>query len=175
MTAAGRRQWALIGTHALLTVLAYPPFNLLIPGFICVVPLIVLIAEAADGADPVWSAARIAFKSTVVAQGVFLYWMVVALWHFTPLSVAGYLATVLLWSVWTGAMAAAVTLVWHRVPRVPRWLGFAAAWTTVEWIIGHFPDIQFPWLGLGHTLTGFPVLVQWAEIGGARGVTFWLA
>ncbi|MEP6474304.1 MAG: apolipoprotein N-acyltransferase [Gemmatimonadota bacterium] len=175
MTAAGRRQWALISAYALLTVLAYPPFNLLIPGFICVVPLIVLIAEAAGGTDPVWSAARIAFKATVVAQGVFLYWMVVALWHFTPLSVAGYLATVLLWSVWTGAMAAGVTLVWQRAPRVPRWLGFAAAWTTVEWIIGHFPDIQFPWLGLGHTLTGFPVLVQWAEIGGARGVTFWLA
>ncbi len=175
MTADGRRQWALIGAHALLTTLAYPPFHLLIPGFICVTPLVLLIADAAVRPDPAWGAARVAFKATLITQGLFLYWMVVALWHFTPLSVLGYLATVTLWSVWIGVLAAALVFVWNRLSRVPRWLAFAAGWTTLEWIIGHFPDIQFPWLGLGHSLTGYPVLVQWAEVAGARGVTFWLA
>lgn len=175
MTAAARRQWGLIAAYAALTLLAYPPFNLFLPGFVCVVPLVILIAEAAAGLDPIWSAARIAFKATLVTQGLFLYWMVVALWHFTPLSVLGYLATVVLWSAWTGALAAGIALVWNRAPRIPRWLAFAAGWTAVEWIIGHFPDIQFPWLGLGHSLTGFPIAVQWAEVAGARGVTFWLA
>src|SRR5262249_51703213 len=31
------------------------------------------------------------------------------------------------------------------------------------------------WLGLGSSLTRVPVLVQWADIAGARGVTLWLA
>ncbi|HTO72247.1 MAG TPA: hypothetical protein VMJ30_00445, partial [Gemmatimonadales bacterium] len=146
MIADGRRRWALIGAHALLTTLAYPPFHFLIPGFICVTPLVLLIADAFERPDPIWAAARIAFRATLVTQGFFLYWMVVALWHFTPLSVLGYLATVTLWSAWTGALAAALVSVWLRVPKVPRWLSFAAGWTALEWIIGHFPDIQFPWL-----------------------------
>src|SRR2546427_5507487 len=33
----------------------------------------------------------------------------------------------------------------------------------------------FPWLGLGTSLADAPVLVQWADIAGARGVTLWLA
>jgi apolipoprotein N-acyltransferase len=175
VSAVSRRQWALIGAHAGLTSLAYPPFNLLVPGFICVTPLALLLFESAEGPDPVRASAWMAFRATLVCQALFLYWMVVALWHFTPLSVLGYLATVFLWAAWTAGLAAALAMIWHRVPQVPRWLSFAAGWTALEWIIGHFPDIQFPWLGLGHTLTGSPVLVQWAEFAGARGVTFWLA
>jgi apolipoprotein N-acyltransferase len=45
----------------------------------------------------------------------------------------------------------------------------------MEWLTGHLGDIAFPWLGLGMSLTGFPVLVQWADLAGGRGVTFWLA
>jgi apolipoprotein N-acyltransferase len=45
----------------------------------------------------------------------------------------------------------------------------------MEWVFGHHGSIAFPWLGLGTSLTGFPGLVQWADVAGARGVTFWLA
>jgi apolipoprotein N-acyltransferase len=52
---------------------------------------------------------------------------------------------------------------------------FPVAWTAVEWAIGHQGDIRFPWLGLGTSLGDAPVLVQWADVAGARGVTLWLA
>src|SRR2546426_12637542 len=48
------------------------------------------------------------------------------------------------------------------------------AWTAVDWAIGHQGDIRFPWLGLGTSLAGATVLVQWADLAGARGVTLWL-
>jgi apolipoprotein N-acyltransferase len=48
------------------------------------------------------------------------------------------------------------------------------AWTALEWVIGHQGDIRFPWLGLGTSLADAPVLVQWADLAGARGVTWWL-
>ena len=61
------------------------------------------------------------------------------------------------------------------VPAVPLALVFPLAWTALEWLIGHLSDIRFPWLGLGTSLADAPVLVQWADLAGARGVTCWLA
>jgi apolipoprotein N-acyltransferase len=55
------------------------------------------------------------------------------------------------------------------------WAVLPVAWTTLEWLIGHLGDIRFPWLGLGTSLADARVLVQWADLAGARGVTLWLA
>jgi apolipoprotein N-acyltransferase len=44
----------------------------------------------------------------------------------------------------------------------------------MEWALGHQGDIRFPWLGVGTSLADAPVLVQWADLAGARGVTAWL-
>ena len=41
-------------------------------------------------------------------------------------------------------------------------------------MLGHQGDISFPWLGLGTSLADAPVLVQWADLAGAHGVTWWL-
>jgi apolipoprotein N-acyltransferase len=57
-------------------------------------------------------------------------------------------------------------------------IGFAVTvpvlWTAAEWVIAHHLDLRFPWLGLGTSLTGFPVVIQIADVIGARGVTFLL-
>jgi apolipoprotein N-acyltransferase len=58
---------------------------------------------------------------------------------------------------------------------VPLSIVFPVAWTAFEWAVGHQGDIRFPWLGLGSSLTDASVLVQWADVAGARGVTLWLA
>lgn len=175
MTAAGRREWGLIAAYALLTLLAYPPFNLLFPSFVCLVPLVLLLSDAAASPDPLRQAARVGFRAGILGEGLLIYWLVAALWHFTPLSALGYVATVVIVGWYTAAQAAAIVFIWRRVPSAPRWLVVAALWSTQEWVIGHFPDIQFPWLGLGVSLTGHPMLVQWADIAGARGVGLWLA
>src|SRR2546428_11903148 len=58
---------------------------------------------------------------------------------------------------------------------MPLAIVFPVVWTAVEWVVGHQGDIRFPWLGLGSSLTDAAVLVQWADLAGARGVTLWLA
>jgi apolipoprotein N-acyltransferase len=100
--------------------------------------------------------------------------MVVALWRYTPLSVLGYAGTVLLLSVLTaGLFALCGWLV--RVTGVSMLLAFPTLWTSFEWLVAHLSDLRFPWLGLGTSLTGFPTLVQVADIVGARGLTLLLA
>src|SRR2546430_6271221 len=101
--------------------------------------------------------------------------MVVALWPFTPLAALGYFATIAILALLMAVMFWFVVRIRLTAPRVPLWVVFPVAWTTLEWLIGHLGDIRFPWLGLGTSLADAPVLVQWADIAGARGVTLWLA
>jgi apolipoprotein N-acyltransferase len=100
--------------------------------------------------------------------------MVVALQSYAAYPVATYLLAVLLLSLWWAVLGWWVVRIWIALPRAPRWLVFAAGWTVMEWIFGHHGALAFPWLGLGTSLTGFPLAVQWADLAGARGVTFWL-
>src|SRR5467141_4371941 len=133
-----------------------------------------LIRQAVREDDP-GGAFRVGFWYGFAAQALVLYWMIVALWHFTPLSALGYVATVTLEALLSGVLFWFVVRVRLRVPRMPLWAVFPLAWTAVEWAIGHQGDIRFPWLGLGSSLTDASPLVQWADLAGARGVTLWLA
>jgi len=99
-----------------------------------------------------------------------LYWILVALWHFTPLSALGYFATIAVLGLLTATMFWFVVRVRLAAPRVPLWIVLPVAWTTLEWLVGHLGDVRFPWLGLGTSLADAPVLVQWADIAArARG------
>jgi apolipoprotein N-acyltransferase len=153
---------------------SYPPFHLLLPSFICLVPAVWLLVSAREDPRPVRRRLVQGFWFGLLSHGLVLYWMVVALWHFTPLSALGYAATITVLAVWTGLLFWLVGWVMDRTP-IPVPLIFAAAWTALEWIIGHQGDIRFPWLGLGTSLTGYPLLIQIADIVGARGITFLLA
>ena len=173
-----RQVWLLVAVGAVLLVTSYPPFALapLTPAisFIVVIPAVLLVAQAAADADP-----RRAFKWGLwygfASQSLVLYWLIVALWRFTKLSALGFLATVLIIAVLTGVTFWFLVRVRLRLPRIPLWVTFPMAWTMLEWTIGHLGDIRFPWLGLGTGLADAPVLAQWADIAGARGLTFWLA
>src|SRR5256886_6699714 len=101
--------------------------------------------------------------------------MVVALWPFTPLAALGYFATIAILALLMAVMFWFVVRLRLVAPRVPLWVVFPVAWTALEWLVGHLGDIRFPWLGLGTSLADAPVLVQWADLAGARGVTLWLA
>jgi len=196
----GRRALAAAVLSAVLLFLAYPPFSLVAPAFAALVPFIWMLEEAAgtegsggiearrgQGGTPARGYAgspagagwvevlRLGYWFGVLANGLVLYWLVVALWHFTPLSLAGYLAAVLVvlapgWLV----LALGFVLVRRRTG-LPAWLVFPLLWTALEWVAGHLGDLAFPWLGLGTSLTRVPTLVQFADLGGARGVTLWLA
>ena len=167
------RRWPLIGAGAALHVLAYPPFHLLLPSFLCLVPAILLLDEAGMHERPVRRAFATGYWFGLAVLGVLLYWMVFALWHFTPLAALGYVATVAILSLWMGGVFAATVWIRRRT-RIPLLLVLPVCWTAAEWAIGHQGDIRFPWLGLGTSLTGYPQMVQIADVIGARGVTLLL-
>jgi apolipoprotein N-acyltransferase len=168
-----RSDWRLVIGGALLLGAAYPPFHLFVPSFVCLIPVVWLLVDGSTDARPLRRQLVQGFWFGLFAHGLTLYWMVVALWHFTPLSGLGYLATIVILALYMAGVFGASGWVTRRTG-----LSFAVTlpvfWTAGEWLIGHQGAIRFPWLGLGTSLTGFPVAVQIADVIGARGVTFLL-
>ncbi len=169
----GRRVAGLITIGALALTASYPPFALPILSFFAVTPAVVLLRQAEADRDA-RRAFRWGFWYGLVSQGCVLYWLVVALWHFTKLAALGYFATIAIFGLWTGVLFWFTVRVRLRFPAMPLALVLPLGWTVLEWVIGHQGDIRFPWLGLGTSLADAPVLVQWADLAGARGVTWWL-
>ena len=169
-----RRLALLVAVGALALTASYPPFPLAPLSFIAVIPAVLLIRDAAALGDP-RRAFRYGWWYGLVTNALVLYWMIVALWHFTPFSALGYLATIAILGLFTGVMFWFVVRLRLAAPRIPLWITFPIAWTALEWMVGHLGDVSFPWLGLGVSLADAPVLVQWADIAGARGVTVWVA
>jgi apolipoprotein N-acyltransferase len=170
----GRRSAGLVGVGAVALALSYPPFRFPALSFLAAAPAVLLVRGCEDERSP-RAALRWGFWYGFVSQAVVLYWLVVALWHFTAVSALGYLATIAVYGLWYALLFWLVVRVRLRLPRLPLWAVFPLAWTAVEWAMGHQGDIRFPWLGLGTSLADAPVLIQWADLAGARGVTLWVA
>ena len=169
-----RRAAALVLFGAAMLAASYPPFRFPVLSFVAVAPAVILVRRFEQERD-LRGALRWGFWYGFACQGLVLYWLVVALWHFTPLSALGYLATITIFGLWHALLFWFVTRALLDFPAVPLWILFPVAWTAVEWAVGHQGDIRFPWLGLGTSLADATTLVQWADIAGARGVTLWLA
>jgi len=164
----------LVAAGAALTVLAYPPFHLFVPSFTCLVPALLLVVRGGEDPRPLRRHLVQGWWFGLASHGLVLCWMVYALWHFTPLSALGYAATIAILAMETAAVFAATGWIGRQLGLGPL-VAFPVLWTAVEWVIGHQGDIRFPWLGLGTSLTGYPLVVQIAEVIGARGVTLALA
>ncbi len=170
-----RRNALLAAATAALFLFAYPPASLVLPSFVALVPLLVALDELRERHGSSADAAWLGWWFGVFTHAVTLYWMLIALWHFTKLSAAGYAASVML--VLAPQWALGTWIIYRACAKkhVPFWISVPLVWTAIEWLQGHYSDLRFPWLGLGSSLTRVPVLVQWADIAGARGVTLWLA
>ncbi len=166
---------------AVLLASAFPPFHFLIPSFVGLVPLAVWIVDrggpgdAADAASGPGDAFKGGAWFGFLYFGLLFHWIALALIWFTWWAIPAYLAVVAALAVCAGAFGWAL----HRMVcrgGVPLWLALPLAWTALEWLRAHAPGgVALPWLGLGTSLTGYPELVGFAELVGARGITFWLA
>jgi len=180
---------------ALLAVSAFPPFHLLIPSFVALVPLAIWVVDQNDGRDALGgietrrdASGREASDRDVSGRvfrggvwfgvlyfGLLLYWMPLALAAFTWWAVPAYLTVVMMLALGAGCFTWSLRSLTHR-SGIPLWLALPLTWTGLEWVRAHAPGgLAFPWLGLGTSLTGYPELVGAAELVGARGITLWLA
>ena len=164
----------LVALGALALVLSYPPFPLPPLSFFALIPAVLLVRQAAQTGGT-RAAFRWGWWYGLASNALVLYWMIVALWHFTPFSALGYLATISALGLFTACLFWFIVRLRQAAPAAPLWLTFPVGWTALEWFVGHIGDIRFPWLGLGTSLADAPILVQWADLAGARGVTLWLA
>ncbi|MBI2073257.1 MAG: apolipoprotein N-acyltransferase, partial [Gemmatimonadetes bacterium] len=169
-----RSDWVLVAAGSLLLPLAYPPFHLFVPSFVCLVPAVWLLVAGETDPRPLRRQLVQGLWFGLLSNGLVLYWMVVALWHFTPLSALGYGASIAVLALWSAGLFAVAGWVRRRTG-IGLLVTVPVLWTAVEWAVGHQGDVRFPWLGLGTSLTRFPVVVQIADVVGARGVTFLLA
>ena len=167
----GGREWWLASASAVLLFAACPPFHLVAPSLVALVPLSLAVREARTARR----AARVGFVFGVLHYGLLLHWMVPALERLTATAPLVYATAVMLLAL-SQALACWMLGLLQRAGRVPLWCALPLVWTAVEWGIAHAPGtLAYPWLGLGTSLTGYPELVGIAELAGARGVTFWLA
>jgi apolipoprotein N-acyltransferase len=159
---------------AALFLIAFPPFRLLLPVFLTLVPVLIVVARKVDAGEPVRTSFRFGFWFGAMAYGLTLYWIAIALSIYTKLSFLGYIGAVLVMAPVVGVTIAAL----HAARRTTRWpfaLLLPLVWTASEVVINYMSDLAFPWLPLGLAVSRFPTLAQIADLSGVRGVSFWIA
>ncbi len=154
--------------------LAHPPFHLLVPSFVALVPFLVWLERLPAGAEGRREARRGGFFLGLVYYTLVFYWLLVALVFYTPWAVPAFLAPVLILSGFLSWVSGGIQSVRERLGW-PIWAVLPVFWTANEWLRAHLGDVAFPWMQLGDTLTGFPWLIGAVDVVGSRGLSFWLA
>ncbi len=167
-----RRDWMLLLPGAALILLAYPPFHLLVPSFVCLIPAATFISTGSSEQRPTALNFVQGFWFGLLSNALVLYWMPIALWRYTPFAAPAFAAAIVGLGLYTGVTFGLTGWV-LRATNLPMLIVFPTFWTAMEWVLGHQGFMSLPWLGLGTSLTGYPILVQVADLVGARGVT-WL-
>jgi apolipoprotein N-acyltransferase len=155
---------------AVLFALSFPPLHLVLPVFVCLVPLAVFVARS----DTRGSAARVGFWFALLAFGSTLYWIAVALLLFTKLAILAYIATVLCLG---GIYAATLAILWQARRRTgwPMAVLLPPLWVASEMLLMHLSDISFPWLPLALGVSHSPHLAQLADVSGEHGLSALIA
>ena len=144
------------------------------PVFVCLVPLAVAVARAADRDDGAWVGVRLGMWFGILAYGSSIYWIATALLIFTKLAMLGYLGALFVLTVITAATGGALYAA-RRSTRWPLAVLVPVVWVASEMALNHLSDLAFPWLPLGLAVTHTPVLAQIADLSGVHGVSFWIA
>ena len=154
--------------------MSFPPFPLLLPAFLCLVPFAVALARRADQAGSVREAARVGFWFGMLGYACNLYWIAIALSIYTKLAIVGYIAALFVLAP-VVAVAAMALFTLRRATRLPLALLLPVVWVASEVVLNYMSDLSFPWLPLGLALSRTPVLAQAADLSGVRGLSFLIA
>jgi len=169
-----RSDWLLIAAGAGLLTLAYPPFQLVVPAFVCLVPASLLILRGCADAQPGRRHLQQGFWYGTLTQAVLLHWLAWALFQREPFAVTLYVAAAMTFGGMSAIMFALVGIVARSSPAAIV-VGLSAGVVSVEWLTAEIGPFGFPWHQLALTLADAPVLIQTADLAGSAGLGFLLA
>lgn len=153
------------GLSAGLLALGYFPLGLLLPNLIAFLPLLAWLD--AQPRAPARRAFKGGFLFGVVLYGIILYW-IYSMLAISWLAAVLYAALVPIFAA--GAMISAGLAFWLRSRGGWPWaVVLPVCWLPVEWGFT-WGDTRMTVHHLGHTLAGYPFLVQFADIVGPYGV-----
>lgn len=155
---------SLIG--ALLLVLAWQPFSLIPFLFVGFVPLLWIEHTLRKGMYPSYWFLLYAFVLLLGWNIGTTYW----LWNATPEgAIAAFLINTLLMLIpWWVYHKAAL----KYSASTAEWL-LLTAWLSFEYL-HHTWEFSWPWLQLGNAFAPFPSAIQWYELTGVTGGSFWV-
>ena len=148
-------------------VLGFPPFSIPVLPFAALVPLLLFLDGDRLRAEVVIGSAAFAMPFFVGAIG----W----LFLLTRITPAGALGAVGLIAIQLGTFAffPAALILARRIGRVPLVVCAPALWVVSEHA-RTYGDIDFAWTTLGSSLSGWPSLIQHADLIGVWGISFWI-
>jgi len=151
--------------HALLLVLAFPPFGLWPATLVAIAPLVWIAVRPG----------RIGWREGVaVALGASAFYWYQCQWAIA-ISTAGYIPLVLYLTIYPGVFALALNFMRRRLPRVPLGLLVPIAWTGLEWLRGEVVWDGYAWFLISHPLIDNVYLSVAGSIVGAYGVGAFIA
>src|SRR6185312_7410185 len=169
-----RRETGAALASALLFALSFPPVPLVVPAFLCLMPVAIIVAEAADKRSGWGVAMRAGTLFGLVGYGINLYWIAIALRLYTNLAFLAFIGALLGLGPIVGFTMAAL-YAGRRLTRWPMAVLLPVVWATSEMFLLYLPQIGFPWLPLGLAVAKHPVFAQLADVSGVRGLSFWIA
>jgi apolipoprotein N-acyltransferase len=152
----------------LLMALSFPPINLSFLAFVALVPLFLYLDKPATLTRTV----RAGVLCSIVYFGMELSW-VNAMGTFSWLAFPGYLAILLGLHVPNFFFFVIPIVVLRNYISMPFLYSAPFAWVICE-RLRCYGDLSFPWCTFGYSLTRFPFLLQFADLTGIYGVSFWL-
>jgi len=152
----------------LLMALSCPPINLSFLAFVALVPLFLYLDKPLTFTRTV----RAGVLCSVAYFGIELSW-VTAMGTFSWLAFPGYLVILLGLHVPNFFFFVIPIVVLRSYISVPFLYSAPFAWVICERLRG-YGDLSFPWCTFGYSLTRFPFLLQFADLTGIYGVSFWL-
>jgi len=142
-----RRETGAALASALLFALSFPPVPLVVPAFLCLMPVAIIVAEAADKRSGWGVAMRAGTLFGLVGYGINLYWIAIALRLYTNLAFLAFIGALLGLGPIVGFTMAAL-YAGRRLTRWPMAVLLPVVWATSEVFLLYLPQIGFPWLPL---------------------------
>lgn len=158
---------------AALFFLSFPPIPLVVPVLVCLVPVAIGTARMADAGRPLRDGIQLGWWFGLLAFGSTLYWIAIALSLYTKLAILGYVGALFVMAA-LSAGAVGTLFAARRATHLPLVLLLPVTWVAWEKLTEVLPQLGFPWLPLGLSLTTLPVLAQSVDVSGVHGGSFWI-